>query len=120
MVSRWLPLGLGVLTVGSLAPLLAWDVKPQAFSPRAHDVLAATPLALVAIAYLVHTAQRSGTWRALARASLVVVAFLCWAANQYWPDSPQATLLNDVAIAAFVIDLAAIVVGQPGAPVESG
>ena len=44
--------------------------------------------------------------RDLLRAAVATLAFLFWAANQWWPDVPQATLMNDVAIAGFVLDVA--------------
>ena len=36
---------------------------------------------------------------------MLAAAFLFWAANQFWPDVPQATLFNDLAVALFVIDV---------------
>ena len=40
----------------------------------------------------------------MGRAIVLAAAFLFWAANQFWPDSLQATLFNDLAVALFVID----------------
>ena len=34
---------------------------------------------------------------------MLAVAFLFWAANQLWPDLPQATPFNDIAIVLFVL-----------------
>jgi len=42
-------------------------------------------------------------------------AFLFRAANQFWPDSKQATLWNDVAIALFVLDVFLVMIGWPAA-----
>jgi hypothetical protein len=36
-----------------------------------------------------------------------------WAANQLWPDLPQATLFNDIAIALFVLDVFLVIIGWP-------
>ncbi len=44
---------------------------------------------------------------------MLAVAFLFWAANQLWPNLPQATLFNDVAIALFVLDVFLVMVGWP-------
>src|ERR1035441_3656239 len=41
------------------------------------------------------------------------LASLFWAANQFWPDSPQATLYNDIAIALFVLDVFLVMIGWP-------
>jgi hypothetical protein len=51
---RAIPLVLGVVTLISVVTLLAWDVDPKVFPARAHDFLAAFPLAMIAIAYLVY------------------------------------------------------------------
>jgi len=47
------------------------------------------------------------------KAILLAVAFLFWAANQFWPDLPQATLFNDIAIALFVLDIFLVILGWP-------
>ena len=49
---------LALVTILTLVPLLAWDASPQAFPARAHDALAAIPLALIAVACLVHPIVR--------------------------------------------------------------
>jgi hypothetical protein len=97
----------------SLAVLLAWDVLPSLFPPRAHDLLGAIPLALIAIAYLAHQAVICPGRKDLFKAVLLAVAFLFWAANQLWPELPQATLFNDLAIALFVLDVFLTMLGWP-------
>ena len=47
---RVLPVILGVVTLASVGVLLAWDAFPRLFPARAHDVLAAFPLAMIAFA----------------------------------------------------------------------
>jgi hypothetical protein len=49
------------------------------------------------------------------KALLLAIAFLFWAANQLWPDLPQATLFNDIAIALFVLDVFLVMAGWPAA-----
>jgi hypothetical protein len=106
---------LGVLTLVSLGPLLVWDATPARFPARAHDVLAAVPLTLVALVYLVYQGLRRAAPREFAKAILSALAFVFWAMNQLWPDHRQATLFNDIAIAAFVLDVALVIVGWPAA-----
>jgi hypothetical protein len=113
------PVLLAALTLATVAVLLAWDAVPQAFPARAHDLLGALPLGLIAVAYLVHERQRRPRPRELAKAVLLALAFLFWAANQLWPDAPQATLFNDVAIALFVFDVFLVIVGSPGGTPEA-
>ncbi len=63
------------------------------------------PLALIALAAIVHRLERPWTWDELGRTLLLAAAFLCWSANQFWPSFARATLLNDLAVALFVIDV---------------
>ena len=103
---RALPLGLGGLTLLSVALLLAWDALPETFPEKAHLVLGAAPLALIAVTYLAYQilVARASAPR-LFRAILLAMAFLFWAANQALGEAPLATLMNDLAIALFVIDV---------------
>lgn len=117
---RFLPTILGAVTLAGVAVLLAWDAVPRLFPRRSHDVLAAFPLAMIAAAYLVYQAAHRPAAKELAKAVLLAAAFLFWAANQLWPDLPQATLFNDMAIALFVLDVFLVIVGWPAAsPDES-
>jgi hypothetical protein len=102
-------------TVLTLGPLLLWDAFPQSFPEGAHDALAATPLAFIALACVAHPLVRRATGQNLLRAAILAAAFLFWAANQFWPDHPRSTLLNDVAVALFVIDVFLSIVGWPSA-----
>jgi len=99
--------------MASVGVLLAWDAVPGMFPPRSHDVLGAFPLAMIAIAYLVYQAAHRPAPMEFVKAILLAVAFLFWAANQLWPDLRQAILLNDIAIALFVLDVFLVIVGWP-------
>lgn len=104
---------LGVVTLAGVAALLVWDLNPRLFPPGSHDLLAAFPLAIIAIAYLVYQAAHRPSPQELLKAILLAIAFLLWAANQFWPDWPSALLLNDLAIALFVLDVFLVLVGWP-------
>jgi hypothetical protein len=108
-----LPVILGVLTLVSVVALLAWDVSPGLFAGNAHSLLGALPLALIAVAYLLYQTVRRPERAELFRAVVLAVAFLFWAANQFWPESPRATLYNDLAIALFVLDVFFTLIGWP-------
>jgi hypothetical protein len=110
---RSLPVALGGITLAGVAALLAWDAVPRLFPALAHTVLAALPLTLVAIALLVYGAVRRESGLQLAKSVVLAAAFLFWAANQLWPDSPRATLFNDIAIALFVCDVLVVIAGWP-------
>jgi hypothetical protein len=117
---RALPVGLGVVTLAGVAALLVWDARPEVFPAGAHEVLGAFPLAMIAVAYLVYQIVRRPAWTEALKAALLAVAFLLWAANQYWPESRAATALNDGAIALFVLDVFLVIVGWPASsPDES-
>jgi len=117
---RALPVILGLVTLASVGVLLVWDVAPQLFPARAHDTLAAFPLAMIALAYLVYQAAHRPARLEVVKAVLLAVAFLFWAANQLWPDLHQATFFNDIAIALFVLDVFLVMIGWPStSPDES-
>jgi len=117
---RAVPLVLGVITLGGVGLLFAWDISPASFAAGAHDYLAAFPLAMIALAYLVYQAAHRPAWSELVKAVLLAIAFLFWAANQMWPRLRQATLFNDVAIGLFVLDVFLVMIGWPAAsPDES-
>ncbi|MGA3027943.1 MAG: hypothetical protein ABSF98_24585 [Bryobacteraceae bacterium] len=111
---------LGVVTLAGVAALLAWDAFPGLFPARAHDVLGAFPLAMIAFAYLVYQGAHRPAPLEFVKAILLAVAFLFWAANQFWPDARRATLFNDIAIALFVLDVFLVTIGWPSSsPDES-
>jgi hypothetical protein len=107
-----LPMYLAVITLVSLAPMLLWDAAPALFPPGAHGALAAVPLTLVAVVYLVYQGLR-GSRMDFVKALLSALAFVLWALNQLLPDHPWATLFNDLAVAAFVVDVVLIILGWP-------
>ena len=94
-----------VITVATLPPLLAWDAAPATFWAGAHDALAAAPLAAVAVVCILQALVRRVPLFELVKTGALAAAFLFWAANQFWPDHPRATLFNDIAVALFVADV---------------
>jgi len=110
---RSLPVILCVVTLISVGVLLVWDVLPGLFPLKAHDLLAALPLAMIACVCLVYEAVRRPSRSELVKAVLLACAFLFWAANQFWPTLRQATLFNDIAIGLFVFDVFLAMIGRP-------
>jgi len=107
-------------TLASVLVLLVWDALPGIFPSRAHTVLGALPLALIALAYLAYQAIRRPGVSELVKSILLSIAFLFWAANQFWPDKPYSTFLNDIAIGLFVLDMILVIMGWPtSSPDES-
>jgi hypothetical protein len=110
---RFLPVFLGIITLADVALLFIWDVFPQKFPARSHDLLAAFSLAMIALAYLVYQIAHRPAPMEFAKAILLAVAFLFWAANQFWSNLPKATLFNDIAIGLFVLDVFLVILGWP-------
>jgi hypothetical protein len=110
---RALAVILGILTLADVGVLFVWDAFPQIFPSRSHDFLAAFSLAMIAFAYLIYQIAHRPSGKEFAKAFMLAAAFLFWAANQFWPDSHQATLFNDVAIALFVLDVFLVMIGWP-------
>lgn len=106
---------LGVIALAVVVALLVWDAFPAVFPVGSHNVLGAVSLAMIAIAYLVYQFERRPAAAEILKATMLAAAFLFWAANQFWPNSPRATLLNDIAIALFVLDVFLVMVGWPAA-----
>jgi hypothetical protein len=105
---------LGLATLVSVGLLILWDAVPGWFPPSSHEVLSAFPLALIALACLVHRLELRPTRAELARTGVLAAAFLCWSANQLWPEFSRALLLNDLAVALFVLDVVLAIVARPG------
>jgi hypothetical protein len=117
---RMAPVILGVLTLVSVVALLALDAVPSILSGKSHDAVAAFALGMIALAYLVYQRAHRPPLRELLKAVMLALAFVCWAANQVWPDAHQAVLFNDVAIALFVLDVFLVMIGWPAtSPDES-
>jgi hypothetical protein len=108
-----IPTAFAAITLASVAVLLAFDAWPRLFAADVHDSLAAVPLLLIAIAYLVYQGVRRASPAEWGRAAIVALAFVFWAANQLCADHHLATLFNDVAIALFVLDLFLVIVARP-------
>ncbi len=117
---RAIPLVLSLIALGSILVLLVWDAIPVSFPVSAHKVLGALGLALIALAYLAYQTIRRPDSKEYFKAILLSIAFFLWAANQLWPDKPFATILNDVAIGLFVLDVFLVIIGWPASsPDES-
>lgn len=110
---RALAVFLGWVALASVVLLFAWDLFPAAFPAHAHDLFGALPLALIAFTYLAYQAVRRPRAGELFKAILLATAFLLWAANELWPGATPATLLNDLAIGLFVLDVFLVVIGWP-------
>jgi len=104
---------MGIATLASVVLLFVEDAAPRLFPAESHDTLAALSLAMIACAYLVFQLAHRRAAAELAKAILLAAAFLFWAANQFWPNLPEAPLFNDIAIGLFVLDVFLVIAGWP-------
>jgi hypothetical protein len=79
---RTLPVILVAVTLASVGVLFAGDAFPRLFPAKAHDFLAAFPLAMIAFAYLVYQTAHRPARMEVVKAIMLAIAFLFWAANQ--------------------------------------
>jgi len=105
-----LSVGTAAVAVALAIGLLVADALPDALGSESHAVVSALPLALVALAYMLHQPTRRPTLGQAVKAALLCAAFLLWAAAQVRPSLPVA--VNDAAVALFVSDLALVVGGD--------
>ena len=104
------------MTLAAVAALLLEDAAPRMVPARSHEVLAAFSLATIAVAYVIFQFVRRAGLAEMGKAILLAAAFLFWAANQYWPNLPQAGLFNDIAIGLFVLDVFLVIsISSPAA-----
>jgi hypothetical protein len=100
--------------------LLAWDINPTFFPRSVHVLLEGFSLALIALAYIVYQSAHRPPLMEWIKAIILATAFLFWSANQFWPNLRQGMILNDIAIALFVLDVFLVIVGWPAtSPDES-
>jgi hypothetical protein len=110
---RLVPVILGIVALAGVGVLISWDALPRLFPAGSHDFLAAFSLAAIALAYLAYQIAHRPAAVEYLKAIMLAVAFLFWAANQFWAALPQATLFNDAAIGLFVLDLFFVIAGWP-------
>ena len=77
-IHKLLPLILGAITLASVVLLLVADMLPKTLAKIHHDMLGAVPLALIAIAYLLHQTVLRPSPKEVLKTVMVAMAFLFW------------------------------------------
>lgn len=108
-----------MVTLAVVVALFVEDAAPRRFPAGSHDALAAFSLAMIAVAYVIFQIVQRAALADMTKAVLLAAAFLFWAANQFWPNLPQAGLFNDIAIGLFVLDVFLVISGRPPAAKDS-
>jgi len=70
-----------------------------------HTWLSSLPLALIGIAYAVLQIRLKPDRATLAKRLLLAGTFILWAIDQFLPSGKLATLVGDIVVSAYVIDL---------------
>lgn len=109
---RRLALGLAYFALASAAVLLLLDEAPGFLQGSIRPVVSATPLLAIGAAFLAAQIVLRPAPAELVKRILLSVAFFLWGANALFSEYVWAALLNDAAIALFVVDLALITRGH--------
>lgn len=105
----WLSGGLAVLAVASCAVLLLFDGVPSVVSRLSHAPVSAAPLLLIGVAYLALRPLVRPRPLELLKRVLLGTAFILWGIDQLLPVGRVATVLGDVVIVLYVLDLGLII-----------
>jgi hypothetical protein len=74
-------------------------------SDRLHAYLSSVPLAIAGIGYAILQLRAAPPRATLYKRLLLAATFVIWAVDQLLPSGRLATLIGDVVIAAYVLDL---------------
>ena len=75
------------------------------FSDKAHASLSSLPLAMAGIGYAILQFRLGPPRGVLLKRLLLAATFVLWAVDQLLPPGPLATVMGDVVIGAYVLDL---------------
>ena len=105
---RLLTRALASLAILACGSLLVASLAPDALAGFGHAPLSAAPLLLIGAAYMVLQGILRPPWKELVKRLLLGLAFVLWGVDQLLPSGPFATVVGDVVIILFVVDLGLI------------
>lgn len=111
---RRLALGLAYASLAGGVVLVVLDAAPGFLHGSAHSMASAVPLLAIGTAFLAAQIVVRPPPGELAKRVLIAVAFLFWGVNALVSQYAWAALLNDAAVALFVLDLALVMRGHLG------
>ncbi len=100
------------LSVFSFAILWKHDVQNAFHYDAAHLRMGSPPFILIGLAFIAYQLSQSCPWRQRVKGLLLGVAFALWGSEQFLPASSWLTLMDDIVIGIFVVDLGVIVAGR--------
>ena len=92
-----------IIALACAAILLLSNV--QGTPDRLHAYLSSAPLAIAGVTYAILQLRAGARGRTLYKRLLLAGTFVIWAVDQLLPSGRLATLIGDVVIAAYVLDL---------------
>jgi len=104
-MTRIAPLVAFLATCALLCAALLLFSNVQLTTAPIHTWLSAVPLALIGIAYAILQIRLKPDRATLAKRLLLAGTFILWAIDQFLPAGRLATLVGDVVVSAYVIDL---------------
>jgi hypothetical protein len=110
----WLGLS-GLLLLAAVLGLVrlgGTDATRRLLFDAEHVRLDSPPILFVGLAYIALQLGRAGPWRERGKGILLGTAFALWGSEAYLPTNVLTTILDDVAMSIFVIDLGLIIVGE--------
>lgn len=81
-----------------------------------HIRLDAPPILFVGLAYIAFQFSQNTPWRTRGRGILLGLAFAIWGGEAYLPANAATTVLDDLAMSIFVIDLGLTILGKMKLP----
>jgi hypothetical protein len=108
-VLRNIAIALGVLAVVSGVLLLIKDAGVNIFPGLPTSMISATPLLLVAIAFLIAQPTMRPSGMELLKNILLAATFLLWGVVQLMPQGALSARLGNVVILLYVVDLAWVI-----------
>jgi len=104
-MNRISPVVVFLATCALLCAALLLLSNLQLASTPLHTWLGAIPLGLIGIAYAVLQVRLKPEGATLAKRLLLAGTFILWAVDQFLPAGRLATLVGDIVVSAYVIDL---------------
>ena len=107
---RWCSGGVMALALIASVLLLLFDGAPQLLPGARHASLSAAPLLLIGVAYIGLQPLIRPRPLELLKRLMLGAAFILWGIDQLLPSGSLATILGDVVITLYVIDLGLIII----------
>jgi len=111
-IFRNLSLFLLALSVVSFTILWEHDVQNEFHYDAAHLRMGSPPFIFIGLAFVAYQLSRACPWRKRIKGLLLGAAFALWGCEQFLVASFWLTLMDNLVIGIFVVDLGTIMAGQ--------